>query len=115
MQKCIEPEIVSLQSLKAESIYYDMNKVFEYHALKRQVNKILARLTPREERILRLRYFLNIPVKEIAELFGLSSCRIYAIEQMAFRKLKHLIFVRQMKDFIKVNITDDGIKVEFIL
>ena len=57
------------------------------------VKKVLATLTPREERVLRLRYGIgNEPehsLEEVAEQFDQTRERIRQIEAKALRKLRH--------------------------
>src|SRR5210317_69081 len=57
--------------------------------LKEVVTKILSSLTPREERVLRLRFFYNKTLREIGLLFNVNSERVRQIEAKALRKLKH--------------------------
>jgi len=56
------------------------------------LTEILNRLTPREARILRLRYGLqdgeSRTLKEVGQMFGLSRERIRQLEKEALRKLR---------------------------
>ena len=57
------------------------------------IDKCLLRLTPREERVLRLRFGLyngkNLTLREISESWKLNHERIRQIEAKALRKLRH--------------------------
>lgn len=61
--------------------------------LAEDLTEVLNRLTPREARILRLRYGLqdgeSRTLKEVGEMFGLSRERIRQLEKEALRKLRH--------------------------
>ncbi|KAA3662359.1 MAG: RNA polymerase subunit sigma, partial [Chloroflexi bacterium] len=61
--------------------------------LTEELGEILDQLTPREARILRLRYGLqdgeSRTLKEVGEMFGLSRERIRQLEKEALRKLRH--------------------------
>lgn len=61
--------------------------------LREDVEELLRSLTPREERILRMRYGLGNTkrhtLKQVGKKFGLTRERIRQIEQEALRKLRH--------------------------
>ncbi len=61
--------------------------------LREDVEELLHSLTPREERILRMRYGLGgtkrHTLKQVGKKFGLTRERIRQIEQEALRKLRH--------------------------
>lgn len=61
--------------------------------LREDVDELLRSLTPREERILRMRYGLGgtkrHTLKQVGKKFGLTRERIRQIEQEALRKLRH--------------------------
>ncbi len=75
-----------------------------HHLLRRQLENILATLTPREARIIRLRFGLqngrSYTLDEIGRKFGLTRERIRQIEGQALRKLRHPRLTRQIKDFL---------------
>ncbi|MDQ4076694.1 MAG: sigma-70 family RNA polymerase sigma factor [Chloroflexota bacterium] len=68
------------------------------------LTKALATLTPREARILRLRYGLRDgrehTLKEIGEKYGLTRERIRQIEKEALRKLRHPSRSRKLRAFV---------------
>ncbi len=72
--------------------------------LKEKVNEVLESLTPREARILRLRFGLDDGVsytlEEVGEKFGLTRERIRQIEGKALRRLRHPLRARQLKEYL---------------
>ena len=76
--------------------------------LKRQnfkevVSLVLSSLTPREERVLRLRFGINTEehtLEEVGVKFNLTRDRIRQIEAKALRKLKHPSRSKELKDFL---------------
>ena len=72
--------------------------------LKAVTSRILSTLTPREERVLRRRFGINVPdatLAEVSDEFGLARCeRVRQIEAKALRKLKHPSRSRKCLPFI---------------
>ncbi|MBN1318629.1 MAG: sigma-70 family RNA polymerase sigma factor [Anaerolineales bacterium] len=72
--------------------------------LAEDLTEVLNRLTPREARILRLRYGLqdgeSRTLKEVGEMFGLSRERIRQLEKEALRKLRHPNLAGHLKQYI---------------
>jgi RNA polymerase primary sigma factor len=72
--------------------------------LTEEIGDILDQLTPREARILRLRYGLqdgeSRTLKEVGEMFGLSRERIRQLEKEALRKLRHPNFAGHLRQFL---------------
>lgn len=71
----------------------DLNKLLENKDLERVIGELLDGLTPREAKVLRLRFGIGVPneytLEEIAQKFDVTRERIRQIEAKAFRKLKH--------------------------
>jgi len=69
-----------------------------------KIDEVLATLTPREARILRMRFGLDggraYTLKEVGLKFGLTRERIRQIEGKALRQLRHPHKARQLKDFL---------------
>jgi len=68
--------------------------------LKQVVTKVLSTLTPREERVIRLRYFYNKTLDEVGQLFSITAPRVRQIECKAMRKLVHPTRCSILKDFL---------------
>tara|TARA_A100001011_G_scaffold397025_1_gene496742 strand:+ start:1422 stop:3266 length:1845 start_codon:yes stop_codon:yes gene_type:complete len=73
-------------------------------ALKNTTTKVLASLTPREERVLRMRFGIGMntdhTLEEVGQQFSVTRERIRQIEAKALRKLKHPSRSRQLKSFL---------------
>ena len=74
--------------------------------LKEQLLEILDTLTPREEKVLRLRYGLDDgkprTLEEVGKEFNVTRERIRQIEAKALRKLRHPTRSKRLKEFIDV-------------
>lgn len=72
--------------------------------LKEQLADVLSTLTPREERVLRLRFGLedgrSRTLEEVGEVFNVTRERIRQIEAKALRKLRHPSRSKKLKDFL---------------
>lgn len=72
-------------------------------ALRRVVNEALADLTPREQRILRMRFGIGTTdhtLEEIGQEFGVTRERIRQIEAKALEKLRHPARGRKLATFV---------------
>ena len=73
--------------------------------LKTKITKILAELTPREERVLRKRFGIGLDtdytLEEIGQEFSVTKDRIRQIEAKALRKLKHPLLARKLVGFLE--------------
>jgi len=73
--------------------------------LRDKIEEVLATLSPREARILRLRFGLDngraYTLEEVGQKFGLTRERIRQIEGKALRRLRHPRRARQLKDYVQ--------------
>lgn len=73
-------------------------RLLEQIDLRQGLEKALLRLTPREERVIRLRFGLadSTPgsLREVGETMGITAERIRQIEMKAIRKLRHPARIR---------------------
>ena len=73
--------------------------------LAEQTRRVLSVLTPREEKILRMRFGIgekaDYTLEEISQVFNLTRERIRQIEAAALRKLQQCKYSRNLKTFIE--------------
>ena len=74
------------------------------HLLGEKIEEMLATLSPREARILKLRFGLfngrSYTLEEVGRKFGLTRERIRQIEGKALRRLRHPRRSRQLRDYL---------------
>ncbi|MBR1675839.1 MAG: RNA polymerase sigma factor RpoD [Clostridia bacterium] len=79
--------------------------VVSFSMLKEQLIGVLDTLTPREEKVLRLRYGLDDgrprTLEEVGKEFNVTRERIRQIEAKALRKLRHPTRSKRLRDFIE--------------
>ena len=72
--------------------------------LKETTTRVLASLTPREERVLRMRFGIGMntdhTLEEVGQQFSVTRERIRQIEAKALRKLKHPRRSRKLRSFL---------------
>ena len=72
--------------------------------LRETTTRILASLTPREERVLRMRFGIGMntdhTLEEVGQQFSVTRERIRQIEAKALRKLKHPTRSRKLRSFL---------------
>ncbi len=72
--------------------------------LKETTTRVLASLTPREERVLRMRFGIGVntdhTLEEVGQQFNVTRERIRQIEAKALRKLKHPSRSRKLRSFL---------------
>ncbi len=75
--------------------------------LKETTTRILSSLSPREERVLRMRFGIGMSsdstLEEVGKQFQVTRERIRQIEAKALRKLKHPTRSKQMRSFLNLN------------
>jgi RNA polymerase primary sigma factor len=80
----------------AQTVYEDL--------LRTKLEEVLSTLTPREQRILRLRFGLIngrcYTLEEVGQKFGLTRERIRQIEARALRRLRHPRRARYLRDYL---------------
>ncbi|MFZ2619876.1 MAG: RNA polymerase sigma factor RpoD [Alphaproteobacteria bacterium] len=72
-------------------------------SMRDSVTQVLASLTPREERVLRMRFGIGMPtdhtLEEVGQQFNVTRERIRQIEAKALKKLRHPSRARVMKSY----------------
>jgi RNA polymerase primary sigma factor len=80
----------------AQAVYHDM--------LRERINEVLSSLSPREARILRLRFGLDCDrpytLEEVGQKFGLTRERIRQIEGKALRRLRNPRQARLLREYL---------------
>jgi RNA polymerase primary sigma factor len=73
------------------------------HLLREKVEEVLSTLSPREARVLRMRFGLcgehPCTLEEVGQKFGLTRERIRQIEGRALRRLRHPRRARQLQEY----------------
>lgn len=73
-------------------------------ALAEKIRELLKTLSPREEKIIRLRFGIgekqSYTLEEVGNKFGVTKERIRQIENIALRKLKHPNRIKLLKNFL---------------
>jgi RNA polymerase primary sigma factor len=86
---------------------FQPEEITDSHLLNETIEMLLSNLTPREARILRLRYGLQDgqtrTLHQVAEKFGLSRERIRQIEREALAKLRLVAPKHRLEQFLRVN------------
>ena len=76
-----------------------------YRLLKEQISNVLKTLTPREQKVIRLRFGLDDgrsrTLEEVGREFNVTRERIRQIEAKALRKMRHPSRSRKLKDFLE--------------
>ena len=79
-------------------------QVTERRLLRESLERMLATLTPREARVLRLRFGLDgdhaHTLKEVGDRIGVTRERVRQIEGKALRKLRHPRHSRELRDHL---------------
>ena len=74
--------------------------------LRETTTRVLATLTAREERVLRMRFGIGMntdhTLEEVGQQFNVTRERIRQIEAKALRKLKHPTRSRKLRSFLEV-------------
>lgn len=76
-----------------------------FFLLREQLDDVLDTLTPREKKVLQLRFGLNDgrarTLEEVGNVFGVTRERIRQIEAKALRKLRHPSRSKKLKDYLE--------------
>ena len=99
-----EEEETSLGDYVPNDDDFGVEEIYFQRALSAALDEVLATLSPREEKIIRLRYGLDDgrvkTLEEVGKEFDITRERIRQIEAKAFRKLKHPSRSKKIKDYL---------------
>lgn len=99
-----EKEDISLGELIPDEGGVSIDDIVMFLSLRESLEDVLDTLTPREEKIIRLRFGLDDgqarTLEEVGQLFGVTRERIRQIEKKALRKLRHPSRSRKLKDYL---------------
>jgi len=88
----------------ADELFDSPSETLRQKLLAEQLEQVLDTLTPREARILGLRFGLrgnrSYTLKELGEIFGLTKERIRQIQNEALRRLRHPSRARLLHDYL---------------
>ncbi|MDO9580398.1 MAG: sigma-70 family RNA polymerase sigma factor [Bacteroidales bacterium] len=109
IRELAEPQVVALDrdTLKALPFVSDdyLVDAVMRNSLKEKVKVVLDTLTPREQRVLQLRFGLkdgrSRTLEEVGKGFNVTRNRIQQIEAKALRKLRHPSRSRILKDYLE--------------
>jgi len=94
----LPPGIAEDEALEA------MDRAADNELLKGQITDVLETLTPREKKVLELRFGLNDgcprTMDEVGKEFNVTGDRIRQIQAKALRKLRHPSRSRRLKDYL---------------
>jgi RNA polymerase primary sigma factor len=75
--------------------------------LRESTHEVLATLTPREAKVLRMRFGIDMPtdhtLEEVGKQFDVTRERIRQIEAKALRKLRHPNRSEQLRSFLDLD------------
>ncbi len=95
-----DTSVLALAADSAKSAF----DIVSYRELQERFRDVLTTLTPREERILRLRFGIGLDrdhtLESVGQEYGLTRERIRQIEAKALRKLKHPIRSARLRGFL---------------
>jgi RNA polymerase primary sigma factor len=107
-----ESEDSTLRDFIEDKTTISPERVAERNLLKKQINEILKTLSPREERVIRLRFGIDDghhrTLEEVGHIFNVTRERIRQIEDKALRKLRHPSRSHILKKFYEnFNVTQE--------
>jgi len=74
-------------------------QIAEKNSLKESIEKVLARLSPKQRKVIEMKYLQDCETEEIANFLHVTPSRIGQIEEKAFKRIRHPSFLSLLKDF----------------
>jgi RNA polymerase sigma factor (sigma-70 family) len=111
-KNCVKKDLLDVADMVPEEYAYNLadtgltvEEEVSAKQLKSTITEVLATLTAREERVLRMRFGIDLPtdfeLEEVGQSFCVTRERIRQIEAKALRKLKHASRSRKLRPFIE--------------
>src|SRR6056300_843082 len=92
----------NLSNIKNLESDLNLDEVVAKKELKEKLSKALSHLTPREERVIRMRFGIGLntdhTLDEVGQQFSVTDNRIMQIEGKALRKLRH--YCKDFKELV---------------
>jgi len=96
----------NLSNIKNLESDLNLDEVVAKKELKEKISEVLSILTPREERVIRMRFGVGMntdhTLEEVGLQFSVTRERIRGIEAVALRKLRELSKSNNLKDYLNV-------------
>ena len=99
----LNKKTINIDSIDSNELIYEEPKSrFTSPELQKAITQSLMRLSPREERVLRMRFGIGLmtdhTLEEVGQVFSVTRERIRTIEAVALRKLKHPTNAKILKE-----------------
>ena len=99
----LNKKTINIDSIDSNELIYEEPKSrFTSPELQKAITQSLMRLSPREERVLRMRFGIGLmtdhTLEEVGQVFSVTRERIRTIEAVALRKLKHPTIAKILKE-----------------
>lgn len=101
--KEVDIEYLSYDEVSQGLLVYDPRPEFEKIDLRKNLERVLKTLTPREEKVIKMRFGIGdeneYTLEEVGTELGVTRQRIIEIEAKAIRKIKHPSRAKFLKEF----------------
>ena len=99
----LNKKTINIDSIDSNELIYEEPKSrFTSPELQKAITQSLMRLSPREEKVLRMRFVIGMmsdyTLEEVGQVFSVTRERIRTIEAVALRKLKHPTKAKILKE-----------------
>ena len=99
----LNKKTINIDSIDSNELIYEEPKSrFTSPELQKAITQSLMRLSPREEKVLRMRFGIGMmsdyTLEEVGQVFSVTRERIRTIEAVALRKLKHPTNAKILKE-----------------
>lgn len=106
-----DSEDASIKDFIENENEYSPSDTVAYNDLKERVREVLKTLTPREEKVLKMRFGIDVAsehtLEEVGKDFSVTRERIRQIEVKALRKLRHPSRSKKLLSFFEKELAED--------